>query len=173
VWLAVAAVAAVSLGGLLAQRLLASGARPSASAVVNAALTSASAQPSAEPGPPPVADVTVRLTVDPPEATCEIDGVAAAVTGGQVEIRGQPHSIHRVSVRHGQAVAEGAVVITEAGPIPPRMEVPRTSPAASSTSGPGKPRGSATARPAPLPSAAPAAAPTQAGGDPHMDTKFP
>ncbi|MEZ4308361.1 MAG: protein kinase [Polyangiaceae bacterium] len=79
---------------------------------------------SALSAPAPAPDLRrVRLSVAPADVAVEIDGAAARVESGSVEIAGTLGSLHQVRVFKGAAFTEGAVSITDSGAFPPRIEL--------------------------------------------------
>lgn len=64
---------------------------------------------------------TVRVAVEPADAAVEVDGHAASVSGGAVEIRGPVGSVHAVRVRKDERELDAKVVVTESGAVPDRM----------------------------------------------------
>lgn len=131
-WAAAAAgTAVIAVVGALALRR---GAAPHPAQGAPLAPISSSAAPSAklppsstaiEDAPPaPPAPRRVRLEITPGDAAVEVDGVAAVVEGGRVEIAGGLGSVHRVRVFKGKSEIAGDVVVAESGAVPARMELP-------------------------------------------------
>ena len=52
-----------------------------------------------------------------------VEGKATKVSNGIIEIMGTPGSVHRVRVFKGKFETTTDVIITEAGPAPPRVEL--------------------------------------------------
>jgi serine/threonine-protein kinase len=149
-WKALAAAAAVLAGGAALLGVYRSGpsstgARGSAQALDTAPLLAAS---SAAPAVAPVSDGAsqsrrVQIAVLPGDASVEIDGAPAAVRDGKVEIEGALGSAHRVRVWKGRSEVDTSVAVTEAGAMPPRIDLGHAA-------GPGKAPGpSKTAAPRP------------------------
>jgi len=65
----------------------------------------------------------VTLAVVPADAAVEVDGQRTEAHDGVVEIRGALGSRHHARVSKGDAAAEQDVFVTEAGAIPPRIEL--------------------------------------------------
>jgi serine/threonine-protein kinase len=111
----------------------------------------------APPAPIPMGDlggpVRAKLVVVPRDAMVEVDDAGAVVHDGVVDLEGAPGSVHRVRVSRGRQEASVDVTVTDAGAVPPRVElgVPRAVPpkaapaptasdaAPKGTSGPQKP----------------------------------
>jgi eukaryotic-like serine/threonine-protein kinase len=80
----------------------------------------------ADPGaqaPAATATRRVKLVVEPPDVSAEVDGVATPTKGGLVEIRAPLGSVHNVRLFKGGAEITGAVIVSEEGAIPPKMEL--------------------------------------------------
>ncbi|WP_437927616.1 serine/threonine-protein kinase [Sorangium sp. So ce291] len=98
----------------------------------------------------------VELAIVPADASVEIDGAPAPrLRNGAVELTGTLGSEHRVRVSRGKREMEATVIITEAGSLPPKLELPLPRRPAPQQ----KPRPAATANAAP-PAAPPAPANT-------------
>ncbi|WP_437967719.1 serine/threonine-protein kinase [Sorangium sp. So ce260] len=109
----------------------------------------------------------VALAIVPADASVEVDGAPAPVKDGTVELTGPPGSHRKVRVFKGSSEIEGEVLITEAGSLPPKLQLPpprrrppgrRARPAAPASAAPAAaPTGAPSAAPTGAPSAAPAA----------------
>ncbi|WP_437734241.1 protein kinase domain-containing protein [Sorangium sp. So ce1335] len=121
--------------------------------------------PSAAPPPAPEVPVErrVELEIVPADASVEIDGAPARVKDGKVELTGTLGRVREVRVFKGGHAIEERVSITEAGSLPPKLEL-------------SLPRKRAPGRkppPAAPASQAPAAAPAAASPhDPLMPPRF-
>ena len=74
--------------------------------------------------PAPVsAELSVRLSVEPADATVDIDGRAAPVKDGNVDIVGALGSVHRVRVIKGTQEATVNVAISALGAVPAHVQV--------------------------------------------------
>lgn len=80
--------------------------------------TSSTGSPSAV-----VKERTVQLVVLPKDATVEVDGRAAPMRNGVVEIVGPQGSQHQVRLKKGKDETTGTVQITEVGASPPKLEL--------------------------------------------------
>jgi serine/threonine-protein kinase len=85
---------------------------PSASASVPGAASS-----------PASASRRVFLVIEPPDAMVEIDGVKTEPHKGVVDLEGAPGSVHVVILTKDKSHTRGDVVITEAGAMPPKLEL--------------------------------------------------
>jgi serine/threonine-protein kinase len=117
---------ALGIGGLVAYKVRSAPA-PAASSheqVVAALVPSATptAPPIVAPAPPPD-ERTVRLAVEPADATAEVDGRATPVSEGTIELHGVIGSAHHVRLVKGLQETVGEVAITSLGAVPPRMQV--------------------------------------------------
>jgi serine/threonine-protein kinase len=65
----------------------------------------------------------VRLVVLPADATVAIDGARAEVHDGVVDVAGTLGSVHHVTLVKDKGAAQGDVSITEAGAMPPKLEI--------------------------------------------------
>ncbi|MEO5728332.1 MAG: protein kinase, partial [Byssovorax sp.] len=72
---------------------------------------------------PASAELSVRLSVEPADATVEIDGRATPVKDGNVDIVGALGSVHRVRVMKGAQEAAANVAISTSGAVPARVQV--------------------------------------------------
>ncbi|WP_437757170.1 serine/threonine-protein kinase [Sorangium sp. So ce1389] len=100
----------------------------------------------------------VSLAILPEDALVEVDGAPAAVQGGAVRISGLLGSGHRVRVSRGRRELVRDVFVTDAGAVPPRLELPGTRRPAPPAAKPG----------ATPPAAAPAEAPPRSPEDELM-----
>jgi eukaryotic-like serine/threonine-protein kinase len=102
------------------------------------------------PAPPPVhydaggagadaADVTVQVTIAPPDAEVTMGGAPLAVRDGVVELTGPSGSVHKVRVAKGSAAVEVEVVIAGRRALPSRIDLPAPPPASASVSGSAEP----------------------------------
>ena len=112
---------------------------------------SASTSQTAAPTDPKPRSVTVVIL--PPTATVEVEGKAATLSEGILEITGPVGSVHKVRVAAGGAEKLVRVVVSESGAVPPKIELEGVAPAAAppatgSTPGPAvKPRPKPTTTP--------------------------
>jgi eukaryotic-like serine/threonine-protein kinase len=83
----------------------------------------------------------VQLVVRPSDASVEIEGAEAPVRDGIVEISGELGSVHRVRVWKGKDQQTGSVLISEAGAIPPEMEIGAKQGSSVGRGGPGTGKG--------------------------------
>ncbi|WP_437813382.1 protein kinase domain-containing protein [Sorangium sp. So ce1078] len=102
----------------------------------------------------------VALAIVPADASVEVDGAPAPVKDGTVELTGTPGSHRKVRVFKGSSEIEGEVLITEAGSLPPKLQLP--SPRRRPPGRSARPAAPASAAPAAAPAGAPSAAPTGA-----------
>ena len=65
----------------------------------------------------------MQLVVLPKDATVEVDGRAAPMRNGVVEIVGPQGSQHQVRLKKGKDETTGTVQITEVGASPPKLEL--------------------------------------------------
>ncbi|MBK9266681.1 MAG: protein kinase [Polyangiaceae bacterium] len=74
----------------------------------------------------------VSVAIDPPDANVEVDGRPVTVNaGGSVTISGELGSAHAVRVYKDKLEFRAEVAITAKGPIPDKLALPATKPAAS------------------------------------------
>src|SRR5207244_4439536 len=66
---------------------------------------------------------TVRLGIAPATASVEIDGRAATVAHGRVDVMGALGSTHHVRVYVGKKETQGDVVIADTGAVPSRIDL--------------------------------------------------
>ncbi len=90
--------------------------------------------------PPDTAPRRAKVVIMPVDVSIEIEGEKATAKNGLLEITGTLGSVHRVRIFKGKNETITDVIITEAGPSPPKIEL---------TYGAPKPTVSATAAPAP------------------------
>jgi serine/threonine-protein kinase len=88
------------------------------------AAPAAVAAPSSAVAPTPVVvsaadERLVRVAIDPPDATVEVDGRPTPVTDGHIEISGVLGSAHHVRILKDQRETQGEVAVTANGPVPP------------------------------------------------------
>jgi serine/threonine-protein kinase len=112
-------------GGLAAYKLR--GSNPTVEVAVKAEVTAAipataAEAPSVAPAPAS-AEQTVRLSVEPADATVEIDGRATLVKDGNVDIVGALGSVHHVRVMKGAREASANVAISALGAVPAQVKV--------------------------------------------------
>jgi serine/threonine-protein kinase len=157
-----ALAAVVALGGAAGAYTLLGGRKPPV--VVTAVTTAVSAAPTLAPAVEARPEErVVRLSVEPADAAAEVDGQAAAVRDGAVEIRGAVGSAHRVRLVKGADQVTVEVAIATLGPIPPKVQLTLTDPRAAPATPGGKVPGArpgATARP------------SSKTRDPALDGKF-
>jgi eukaryotic-like serine/threonine-protein kinase len=130
VWIGLSLVAVLGAGGFGAFKVL--------SARSNAPITpeppATVAQPTPKPEPPsdpkpaatpatPSNDRTVRVSILPAGASVDIDGVKAVVTDGSVELHGLPGSVHAIKVSLANRETNEAVVVTEGGALPNKIDL--------------------------------------------------
>ncbi|XXY94829.1 serine/threonine-protein kinase [Sorangium sp. So ce296] len=128
----------------------------------------------------------VELAIVPADASVEVDGVPAPLKDGTVELTGALGSSHKVRVFKGSSEIEREVAITEAGSLPPKLQLPlprkraperRPRPAAASAVPAVAPADASSAAPSRGAGAAPAGAPSAAptaplAHDPLMPPRF-
>ncbi len=107
-------------GGLAAYKLKSS--TPAVAIKAAATPATALAASSVEPAPAS-AEQSVRLSVEPADATVEINGRATPVKDGNVAIVGALGSVHHVRVMKGTQEATANVVISAAGAVPAHVKV--------------------------------------------------
>jgi serine/threonine-protein kinase len=83
--------------------------------------------------PAPVNDAEPAAPLEAPQFLLEIspadgvqvtvDGAAAALTAGRIELHGPIGSVHAVKVTHGHVTREQRITLTPDGPMPPRISV--------------------------------------------------
>jgi eukaryotic-like serine/threonine-protein kinase len=66
---------------------------------------------------------TVRVAIGPPDASIEVDGVAAKLADGSVEVSGSLGSVHHVRVTRGSFDTERDVVVTQDGAMPAKIDL--------------------------------------------------
>jgi len=95
------------------------------------AATQAAAAPETKPR-------SVTVVILPSNARVEVDGTAAPLSEGLLEITGTIGSVHKVRVMAGGAEKNVRVVVAENGAVPPKIEVEgaATEPAHTATAGP-------------------------------------
>src|SRR5262249_28594542 len=101
-----------------------------------------SAMPAAVPSPaamalgtnPSPTERSVRVAIEPADATVEADGKSANVVDGAITIVGELGSTHPVRVRKGEVETRVIVVISAAGAMPEKVTVDApTQPTSSAT----------------------------------------
>ncbi|MEO5727004.1 MAG: serine/threonine-protein kinase [Byssovorax sp.] len=126
--------AALGLGALAVTAVtLAVSSKPPSRVTATAPAVATSAVVQAEsPAPEPVVPAVVaapeplrrvKLVISPKDAAVELDGTKVAVDDGVLEIAGALGSTHRVRLSRGKSARTGEVIVTEAGAIPPRMDL--------------------------------------------------
>jgi serine/threonine-protein kinase len=65
----------------------------------------------------------VKVVIVPLDARVEVEGKPTLIPAGILEIEGQLGSVHRVRVRKGQLEKTEDVIITDAGPSVPKIEL--------------------------------------------------
>ncbi len=106
---------------------------PSSTAPAPIAEPSPASAPGAAPSVVPTtiaAPRRVRLVILPADATAEIDDERAEAHDGVLEILGPLGSVHRVRLSKDKQHVEGDVVVTEAGAMPPKLEISSGKPVA-------------------------------------------
>lgn len=93
---------------------------PAAPAVVPSVMVVAEDTRSQEP----TATRRVKVVILPSDATVEVEGVKTALREGLLEITGKLGSVHRVRVFKGKIEDTKDVIVTEAGPSIPKIELP-------------------------------------------------
>ncbi len=131
--LIIAAVAAVGLAGggvFFAMRSNTKSGTATMAAPVVTATATATAAPSvtatATVAAAPVENPRMRrvqVVILPAHAKVEVEGKPAVVKSGLLEISGLPGTVHRVRAYFGTSETTADVVITEAGALPPKIEV--------------------------------------------------
>jgi serine/threonine-protein kinase len=82
------------------------------------------APPASATAGPSVEEVRrVHLMVLPRDVMVEVDGERVRADDGMVSISGKLGSVRRVRLSKGKAALEGEVIITEAGAMPPKMDL--------------------------------------------------
>ena len=71
----------------------------------------------------PRAPKRVKIVILPEEASAEVEGVKTPLRSGVLEITGPPGAVRRVRVWKGKLEATVDVIITEAGAVPPKIEL--------------------------------------------------
>jgi serine/threonine-protein kinase len=107
---------------------------PSATATVVAAATPADTAPR-----------RVKVVIMPSDASIEIEGEKAIAKSGLLEFSGTLGSVHRIRIFKGKNETTTDVIITEAGPSPPKIELTFGGPKPATSTGSAAP----TAAPAP------------------------
>jgi serine/threonine-protein kinase len=80
--------------------------------------------PTASSTPAPTASsLTVRLGIAPPTAAVEVDGTAAPVASGSVDLSGAPGSMHMVHIVAAGRDSTFPVLLTASGAVPPRLDL--------------------------------------------------
>ena len=92
-------------------------------AAARAGRTRPRSRPPAPTAPPKPTAQVLKHEVSPADATVEVDGVAAPVTDGFVEVKGALGSTHPVRLTKGDASRVQQVAITDSGPFPPKVEL--------------------------------------------------
>jgi serine/threonine protein kinase len=160
------ALSLLLLGGLVARAF------SGRAAVVAAGDDAGPVERAASPPPPasaaPERGASVRLAVAPQDVTVEIDGLAAPVREGGVELSGAIGSVHQVRLAKGGQQATTEVVITERGALPPSVKVDVALPASPR----GPPSGGAAARPSARPARSTEPPPPSRSKDPRPATEF-
>jgi serine/threonine-protein kinase len=158
-----AVVAVVAMGGAAVFavpkiRAMTFGSPSAAAAAPATAPSSTNAQP-ADTGAgstPVVATMKAKVAVAPADATVEVDGRSVHVEAGFVTIEGSPGSVHKVKVAQEGRESMIDVVLTDKGPLPPKVAAAAGKPATHAPAAKATPAGAPPAKPV----AAPAAKPT-------------
>jgi serine/threonine-protein kinase len=80
----------------------------------------------AAPEPPPevvVEDKRVKVVLIPDDASAEVEGKPATIKDGLLELVGPPGKVFKVRVFKGISEVDAEVVVTEAGALPPKLEL--------------------------------------------------
>jgi serine/threonine-protein kinase len=127
-------LAAAALASVVVYKTVATGpAAPAPAASAPAASASAAAAPSAAPSATaaptaaPPQDRTVKLVLVPGDVSAEVDGAPAKSKDGVIEVTGPLGSVHKVKLTKGKRETTGDVVVTEAGAMPPKLELEASS----------------------------------------------
>jgi len=75
------------------------------------------------PAPKDVAPKRVKVVIIPEDAIVEVEGTETELAGGLLELTGKPGKVFKVKAKKGTGETEVEVVITEAGALPPKVEV--------------------------------------------------
>lgn len=152
--LALVGVITVGATAALVAPKLRSGATPASTAAATPPATGMPASSSSAPAPSTATSAVAlptplaRLAVSPPTASVEVDGKPAPVAGGAVDVPGAPGSMHMVHVTAGKRDSTFPVLLTEAGPVPPKVELAVASPPAAGGVAPRPPGAATGAQPA-------------------------
>jgi serine/threonine-protein kinase len=65
----------------------------------------------------------VKVVIIPADASAEIEGEEAQVKAGMLEIAGTLGSVRRVRIFKGKGETTADIIITDVGPIPPKIEL--------------------------------------------------
>ncbi len=95
----------------------------------------------------PRAQSKASVTISPPLARVSVDGTPATAREGVIDIEGAVGSVHKVELSLDGKSAKVDVVLSEAGPVPSRVEIPGLS-LAQAHAAPGKQAGPAIGQPA-------------------------
>jgi serine/threonine protein kinase len=87
-------------------------------------------------GPADLTPRRAKVVIMPADAAIEIEGEKATAKGGLLEITGTLGSVHRVRIFKGKNETTSDVIITEAGPSPPKIELTFGGPKPPSSSAP-------------------------------------
>ena len=120
---AVAAIAAAGVGIWFASRPpepLPPTTQPSDTVAVAPPTVTETATPTPVKAPEPK---RVKVVIIPSDCQVEVEGQAATVKDGLLEIEGVPGKVFKVRVFKGISETEAEVVVTEAGALPPKIEV--------------------------------------------------
>ncbi len=98
-------------------------ARTVASAAPTTAPTTASTVVKTATPAPAAKEKRVRVVVIPDDAKVEVEGKPTKIKNGILEIEGIAGSVHRVRVFKGKSETTADVVVTEAGALPPKIEL--------------------------------------------------
>jgi serine/threonine-protein kinase len=83
----------------------------------------------------------VKVVIMPADVQIEIEGEPAQAKQGLLEITGTLGSVHRVKIWKGKTETTQDVIVTEAGPSPPKIELTFGGPKPSATAAAGAPKG--------------------------------
>ena len=160
------AVVAV-LGGFGVYKLASNDGSPPPPVVTQQAIVATTAPaPSTVPSVAPTQDKTVKVVLVPSDTSAEVDGASVTSRDGIIEVTGALGSVHKVRVFKGKNETLGEVVVTEAGAMPPKLELAAPAAGVTAKPKPGTPGPVATAAATAKPAAPPTATPK------GIDTKF-
>jgi serine/threonine-protein kinase len=115
--------------------------------------------------------VKSTLTVTPPGAEVLVEGELVASKGGVVELKGPVGSHHKVAVKAEGKTVNADVVLSEAGAVPSKVDVPVAAPVRAAAGKPSTPAAGNVANAPAVPKPA-APAPAPGGGEPTINRNF-